>query len=174
MPFSNINIVLTPAQVAAIQAAINALKAPANMPVQFNLTKAERGSVPNISNERYPYVQRSVQIHAPTNPVLASGVAGLGVGTLAEATNDLTFYDQMKSFILQILQVVEIYKDTQQVAGGEAYNWMSELYKYSKQAALNQVPGADAVVDDLKTLFEGQGNEGDVPPPPPPPPTPTP
>ena len=169
MPFSNINITLTPKQVAAIQAAIDALKNPANMPVQFNLTKGERGSVPNISNERYPYVQRTVQIHAPNNPVLTNAVAGLGVGTLGEATNDLTFYDQMKSFILQILQVAEIYKDTQQVAGGEAFNWMSEFYKYAKQAALNQVPGADAVVDDLKTLFEGQGGVPvDTPPPPPP------
>jgi len=160
MPFSNINITLTPAQILAIQKAISELKNPSNMPVQFNLTKAERTSIPNISNERYPYVQRSVQIHGPTNPVLANGVAGLGVGTLAEATNDLTFYDQMKSFILQLLQVVEIYQDTQQVAGGEAFNWMEELYDYSKSAAKNQVPGADAVVDDLKTLFEGQGGPG--------------
>lgn len=134
------------------------------MPVQFNLTKGERGSVPNISNERYPYVMRAIKNHGPNNPILAAGVAGLGVGTLTEAGNDLTFYDQMEPFILQLLQLVEIYRDTQQVAGGEAFNWMSELYDYSKSAAKNQVPGADAVVDDLKTLFEGQGNTGPQPP----------
>ncbi|MBI4930346.1 MAG: hypothetical protein HY841_06255 [Bacteroidetes bacterium] len=153
MPFSNINIVLTGAQITAIQNAITALKAPANMPVQFNLTKAERKSVPNISNERYPYVQRAIQNHAPTNPNLVNGFAG----TTAEATNDLTFYDQMKSFILQLRQVTEIYEDTQQVAGSEAYTFTRVLYNTSKDASANQVPGADAVADDLGTLFEGQG-----------------
>lgn len=153
MPFSNINITLTPAQIAAIQSAINALKAPANLPVQFNLTKGERKSVPNISNERYPYVQRAIQNHAPTNPNLVSGFAG----TTAEASNDLTFYDQMKSFILQLRQVTEIYEDTQQVAGSEAYRFTRALYNTAQDAAANQVPGADAVADDLGTLFEGQG-----------------
>jgi len=156
MPFSNINIVLTGAQITAIQNAITALKAPANMPVQFNLTKAERRTVPNISNERYPYVQRAIQNHAPTNPNLVSGFAG----TTAEAANDLTFYDQLKSFILQLKQVMEIYQDTQQVAGSEAYTFTRALYNTSKDAAANQVPGADAVADDLGTLFEGQGGAG--------------
>lgn len=154
MPFTNINFIFTAAQIAAIQAALNVLKSPVNMPVQFNLTKEERTSVPNISNDRYPYVQRTIKNHAPNNPVLTAGAVGLGAGTLAEADNDLTFYDQMEPFILQIMQILEIYRDTQQVGGGEAYKWMRIFYKYSQQAAANNVPGSDAVVDDLKTLFD--------------------
>ncbi|MBI4946653.1 MAG: hypothetical protein HY840_09655 [Bacteroidetes bacterium] len=166
MPFSKINITLTAAQVTALQAAITALKNPANMPLQFNLTKAERTSLPNINNTRYPYVQRAIKNHGPNNAVLATGVAGLGVGTLAEAASDLTFYDQMENLTGQLAQILEIYKDTQQVAGSEAYIWTRQLYDYSKQAADNQVPGADAVVDDLSPMFEGQGgNQGSTPPP---------
>lgn len=159
MPFSKINITLTPAQVQAIQKAINELKNPANMPVQFNLTKKERTSLPNISNERYPYVQRSVQIHGPNNPGFVSGDAG----TQAEATNDLTYYDQVENFIQQLTQALEIYTDTQQVAGSEAFVWMRNLYGTAQLKAANQVPGADTVVDDLKPLFDKE-NTGDVPP----------
>jgi len=36
---------------------------------------------------------------------------------------------------------------------------MRQLYASAKLAAANNVPGADAVVDDLKSLFEGQGVE---------------
>ena len=143
----------------ALQKAIAELKNPANMPVQFNLTKAERKSVPNISNERYPFVQRAIQNHGPNNPNLVSGFAG----TQAEAANDLTFYDQVENFIGQLQQVIEIYQDTQQVAGSESYTWTRALYNTAKEAAENQVPGADAVVDDLSKLFEGQGPQNPPP-----------
>ncbi|MBI4945134.1 MAG: hypothetical protein HY840_01890 [Bacteroidetes bacterium] len=159
MPFSKINLTLSPAQMTAIQTAINALKSTANMPAQFNLTKAERRTLPNISNERYPYVQRAIKNHAPVNPNFVSGFAG----TVAEATNDLTFYDQVGNFIGQLKQIVEIYEDTQQVAGSEAYTWTRAFYNTAKSAAVNQVPGADAVVDDLASMFQ-IANNSDTPP----------
>ncbi|MBI4947924.1 MAG: hypothetical protein HY840_16155 [Bacteroidetes bacterium] len=159
MPFSKINITLTAAQLTAIQTAITALKAPANLPAQFNLTKDERTGLSNINNSRYPYVQRAVKNHAVANPGLVSGFAG----TLAEATNDFSFFDQMENFIGQLKQIVEIYEDTQQVAGSEAYVWTRELYRNAKAAAENQVPGADAVVDDLAPMFE-KASGADAPP----------
>jgi len=160
MPFNKINIILTPAQVTALQNAIDALQAPANLPVKFNLTKAERDSLQNISNTRYPYAQRSVQIHAPNFPQLVTGNAG----TLVEATNDFTFFNQMEVIIQQLRKVIEVYQDTQQVAGSECYVWMRELYRNSKAGAENQVPGADSVADDLATLFENQGPQTTPPP----------
>lgn len=160
MPFNKINITLTAAQMTAIQTALTALKAPANMPVQYNLTKDERRTLPNINNSRYPHVMRAIKNHGPNNPNLVSGFAG----TQVEATNDFTFFDQMENIIGQLLQIVEIYQDTQQVAGSEAYRWTRALYNTAKDAAANQVPGSDAVVDDLASLFEAQGNQGGTPP----------
>ena len=86
-------------------------------------------------------------------------------GTQAEATTDFTFYNQSEDVIQRLMQGVEIVTDTQHVAGSASYEWLRELYRSSKAAAENQVPGADTVVDDLKSLFEGQGNPG-IPPPP--------
>ncbi|MBI4947923.1 MAG: hypothetical protein HY840_16150 [Bacteroidetes bacterium] len=159
MPFNKINITLTPAEMSSIAAAIDTIIN--TLPVKYNLTKSERTSLSNINNERYPYVQRAIENHGPANPTLVSGYAG----TQAEATNDLVFYDQMKAHLLRLRQAVEIYEDTQQVAGSEAYTWTRMLYNSAKDAAANQVPGADTVADDLATLFGGQGS-GTPPPPP--------
>ena len=159
MPFNKINITFSPVQLAAIDAAITSILA--NLPVQFNLTKDERTELPNISDERYPYALRGIEIHGPNNPILVSGFAG----TQADATTDFTFYNQSEDIIQRLMQVVEIVTDTQHVAGSEAYEWLRELYRASKAAAENQVPGADTVVDDLKSLFEGQGDSpGEAPP----------
>ena len=163
MPFNKINITLTAAQITSIQTAIHALKSTANLPAQFNLTKAERRTLPNINSSRYPYVQRAIKNHGTNNAVLANGVAGLGAGTLTEAANDLTFYDQMENIIGQLMQIVEIYQDTQQVAGSEAYLWTRAFYNMAKSAAENHVPGSDAVADDLASMFE-KATSGDVPP----------
>ena len=157
MPFNKIDVVLSGPELTTIQNSITALLE--TLPVSFNLTKEERVELQNISNERYPYVQRAIENHAPANPILVTGIAG----TLAEAENDLAFYDQMENFIGQLKQVIEVYEDTQQVAGSEAYVWLREFYAASQRAAENQVPGSDAVVDDLATLFEDQGGGGSTP-----------
>jgi len=155
MPFSNINITFTPAQMANIEAAIVTILN--NLPVKFNLTKDERSSIQNIADERYPYAKRGIEIHGPNNPTLVTGFAG----TQAEATSDLTFFDQSQIVKLKLAKVMEIVTDTQQVAGGEAYTWLRNLYETAQMAAKNQVPGADSVVDDLSPLFENQGGGGD-------------
>ena len=159
MPFSNIDITLDSNQQASIQNALDDLLDVKNLPVQFNLTKAERTALQNIADERYPYVQRAIKNHGPLNPTLVSGFAG----NQKEADNDLLFFDQMEKFIGRLRQIIEIYQDTQQVAGSEAYKWTRALYNTAKDAAANQVPGADAVADDLAPLFE-QEDKGDTPP----------
>lgn len=151
MPFNKVNVQMTAAQLAAVQAGIDAILN--NLPSKFNLTVKERNDLPNIADERYPYAKRGVKNHAVANPALVSGFAG----TTANATTDFNYYDQLENILLQVLKVVEIVKDTQHVAGSEVYAWLRELYRSAKAAADNQVPGADAVADDLGKLFEGQG-----------------
>ncbi len=158
MPFNKVNTTLTLPQETAIQAAIDSLIT--NLVVKINLTKQERVQLSNIDNQRYAYVKRAIQNHATANPTLVSGFAG----TLAEANNDLNLYDQLQKYITQILKVLEMYQDLQQVAGSEAYTWFREFYSSAQKAADNNVAGADAVVDDLKPLFEGQGGITETPP----------
>jgi len=158
MPFNKINQTFTPTQQNNINDAIDVILA--NLPVKFNLTVDERGKLQNISDERYPYAKRGIEIHGPNNPAMVSGYAG----TQAEATNDMVFYDQSEVVIQKLLKVIEIVTDTQHVAGSEAYEWLRELYAAAQRAAVGQVPGADSVVTDLAPLFEGQGNTVEITP----------
>jgi hypothetical protein len=161
MPVNKLNIALTPVQVAAIQTAIDALNV--NVPFGLNLTKQERTELPNIQDERYAFVTKVIDNYAPVHPTLVSGFAG----TLTEARTDFELYRQLEPFIEQLRSVTEMYQDTQQVAGTEAYTFSREFYGTAQRAAENNVPGTDAIVDDLGQLFEQS-----PPPPPPPPPTP--
>jgi len=158
MPFNKINTTFTPEQEAAIDAAIQTIID--NLPVKFNLTVEERGELQNISDERYPYAQRGIEIHGQNNPTLVSGFAG----SQAEATTDFKFYNQSETIIQKLNKVTEIVTDTQHVAGSEAYDWLRELYASAQRGSKNQVPGADSVVNDLKTLFDKQGVPTATPP----------
>lgn len=159
MPFNKINKTHTPAQKAAIAAAIATIKS--NIAELVNLTMTEKGQLPNIDDTRYPYVRRAIKNHAVNHPELVSGFAG----TLAEANNDIDLYSECNSIILELDELKEFFVDLQHVAGAEAYKWFLEYYGSTERAKDNQVPGADAVYNDLKPLFDGQGPQN-------PPPTP--
>lgn len=158
MPFNKLNITLTAPEEAAIQGAIDALKT--NLPFGINLTKQERVELSNLQDERLSFVTKIIEDYAPANPGLVSGFAG----TLAEAQTDFTLYNQLRNFIGQMKSVVEMYEDTQQVAGSEDYTFSREFYASAQRGAENNVPGADAIVDDLGRLFEEQGQEQPVTP----------
>ena len=131
-----------------MQAAIDALNDA--LPFAVNLTKEERTELPNIQDERLAFVTKVIDNYAPANPTLVTGFAG----TLAEATTDFTLYRQLEPFIEQLRSVLEKFQDTQQLGGTEAYTFSREFYNTAKRAAENNVPGADAIADDLSALFD--------------------
>ncbi len=151
MPVNKIDITFTAAQVTAINGAIATIIS--NIPFAQNLTLAERDSVPNIQDNRYPYAQKAVEILAPANPILVSGFAG----TLAQAVTDWTLVKQFDTFIPDLLKLVEMFNDTRQVAASEVYAFLLEFYASAQRAAANNVPGADSIVEALAPLFAGQG-----------------
>jgi hypothetical protein len=157
MPVQRINQTFTALQETSMQTAIT--QGHASIPFAVNLTTHERGSIPNIQDERYPYAQRCIEIHAPANPNMVSGFAG----TLAEAQTDWDLINKSDNFILQLLQLVEKLQDTRHAAAGDLYAFFREFYRMAQAAAANQVPGADAVVADLEALFAGQGAQGQPP-----------
>jgi hypothetical protein len=158
MPSNKLNITLTAAQVTAIQGALDALKT--NLPFGLNLTNAERVALPNLQDSRLSFAEKIMDNYAPTNPTLVSGFAG----TLAEAQTDWTLYKQLRNIIVQLQSIMEIYGDTQQVAGSETYEFGLEFYATAQRASQNRVPGTDAIVNDLGSLFANQGPQPTPPP----------
>ena len=151
MPFNKLNLTFAQPQLDAINAAIDQILA--NIPFAVNLTKDERTSMPNVADERRAFVEKVIDNYAPSNPKLVSGFAG----TLPDAVTDLSLFRQFENPIERLASVVEIFKDTQQVAGSEAFAFSLEFYGSAQRAAANNMPGTDAIVDDLGQLFEGQG-----------------
>ncbi len=74
MAINKLDIVFTTDQVTAIDGAIDAINT--NFPFAQNLTEAEKDANQTIDNTRYPYVQRTVEIHIVNTPTLVSGFAG--------------------------------------------------------------------------------------------------
>ncbi len=161
MPTNQINIAFTDAQVTEINESITKINEA--FPFAINLTKQERQSLPGIDDERYPYVQKVMDNYAPNNANLVTGFAG----TLAEAQTDWTLVKQINDLLPKLESLIEKMRDTQQLAASENYTFMLEFYGTAQRAAQNKVPGADAIVDDLKPLFDKQGPQT-----PPTPPTP--
>lgn len=155
MPTNQLNITLTAAQVTAITTAITSLQT--NLPFGLNLSAEEKVKLQNIKDKRYPYAQRTITMHAPGNPRLQPAYM-----TLSDATTDFTLYNQLNSIVLALQGILEMYTDTQAVAGHESYEYLKEFYNSAKRAKEQNVPGADAVYQDLKTLFEEQGGNGGV------------
>jgi len=154
MPTNKINISFTTLQMTAITGAAATINT--NMPFAINLTEQERQDTPNIENSRYPYVERTIDIHAPGNPLLVSGFAY----TLPEAQTDWTLLKQCDQLLPLFRAIVEKLEDTRQLAASELYAFFLEFYATAKRAAANNVPGADTVVADLAPLFANQGPSG--------------
>lgn len=153
MPTNKIDITLTPAQKIAIQKAIDILKS--NLPFGVSLTRQERTELSDLKDEHISFVERVIDDHAPVNLNLVNGFGG----TLAQAQSDLTLYQELRTYILQLRRVLEMYEDTQQLAGSEAYTFSRVFYHSAMVAAQNHEAGAEAIVTDLDHLYDEQGRK---------------
>jgi hypothetical protein len=66
---------------------------------------------------------------------------------------DTTGLRVLEISLQQLLQGVD---DTVMIAGSEAYNQSLVFYNAVKEAARQDIPGAKAIYDDLKTRFPGR------------------
>lgn len=144
------NNTFTQAQIDKIKADI--LDMHAQSP--FLVTLGNEGDdLQSVDDERYPYVDRTVKIHAVNHPNLVSGFHG----TTAEATSDWTFVNQADSLIPLVEEFLTALKDSRKLAAAESYEFMRGVYGTSQDADAAGVAGAKEVVDDLSPLFAGQG-----------------
>ena len=83
--------------------------------------------------------------------------------SLVNMQNDLTLFTQLDELVGIVNQLCEKLEDTRLLAGSESYVSALTLYKLFGSAADAGVPGADAIVAQLKTRFAGQGGAGTAP-----------
>ena len=146
---NRVSATLTPEQVATVKTALQQIREA--LPFLIGLTTDERQTLPkmNIANRSFTEDALNVIDHNPGifPPYL----------DLAELRKDLQLYDQLGALVTLANQLCELMRDTQILAGSEAYVTALTGYKMAGAAASSGVPGAKTVYDLLKKRFEGQG-----------------
>jgi hypothetical protein len=77
-------------------------------------------------------------------------------------TTDFTDAHGIMPLKVTMQQVLQTIDDTQMLAGSEAYQAALVFYSSAKTAAKQNVPGAKAVYDTLKTRFPGTSRRNET------------
>jgi hypothetical protein len=138
------------------QTKINEVKALLT-PYIVALTPAERHELPKMGEKTISFVEKAYDF-AQQNPNLVPPYLDLDLfGTDFEDAHGLwTLVNSMR-------QLEENASDTEMTAGSEAYQAALVFYKSVKMAAAQDIPGAKAVYEELKTRFpSGKRKHGDA------------
>jgi hypothetical protein len=154
MPYQNISAALSDTQrIAVIQ---HFTDAAAIMPFVVNLTMAERIALPKMADGNLPFVGKALA-YAEANPMFVPPYANV-----PELRKDFNLSSQLTLIAQSLNMLAEKVNDTNTAVGSEAYVTALAFYNTVKQAAKMNVPGADAIYQDLRTRFPGNP----TPPPP--------
>ena len=152
---NRLNITATAAQITAVKTAYQTILT--NLPFLLGLTTGERTSLPAIDVSNKTFTEDAISAGVNNAGLLPSYVSPAGMQT------DLTLFTQLDELIALHNQLGEKLQDTQLLAGSEAYVGALTLYKLFGSAADAGVAGSDAIYNQLKQRFAGQGGGGNAP-----------
>jgi hypothetical protein len=118
-------------------------------PYVVALTPAERHELPKMGEKTISFVEKAYDF-AQQNPNLVPpylDMAAFGV--------DFGDAHGLWTLVNSIRQLEENASDTEMTAGSEAYQAALVFYKSVKMAAAQDIPGAKAVYEELRTRFPG-------------------
>jgi hypothetical protein len=133
---------------AQAQTKINEVKA-LLAPYVIALTPAERHELPKMGEKTISFVEKAYDF-AKQNPNLVPPYLDM-----AAFGADFEDAHGLWTLVNSIRQLEENAGDTEMTAGSEAYQAALVFYKSVKLAAEQDVPGAKAVYEELKTRFPG-------------------
>jgi hypothetical protein len=113
----------------------------------FNLTANERQSLRIMGDKSIAFVQKALE-YAENNPALLPPYLNL-----AEAQKDFALTHDLYGILQQINILQRAVEDTMMVAGSEAYDAALIFYNSVKGASRVNVPGSEAVYNDLQQRF---------------------
>jgi hypothetical protein len=154
-----ISATLSPADKAAVITKINEIKA--LLPFLINLTVAEKSALPKMSTFRDGMDEAFAQEMAAHPEMVPTFV------DTTELAADRALRLALRDVMQQLAALCEGVEDTQTAAGVDTYMAYLSFYSNVKQAAKRNVPGANAVLTNLKRFFPRTGSTT-------PPPAPTP
>ncbi len=149
---NRVNARLNSDDVTAIKQAIQEISY--RMPFLLGLTLEGRKKFVKINRSNKLFVADALEVARENPSVLPYYL------TVNDLENDYILFLQLNEILLPLEQLYEKGRDTQIMAGSEAYQTSLVLYKLTRVAAEAGMPGMDTGHARLKVRFEGQGPQG--------------
>lgn len=117
-------------------------------PYLIALTPDDRQNLPKMSDKTQPFVEK-VFDYTATNPEFAPAFV-----SVPELKVDLAAFSDLASLLQLAEPLCNNLRDTEMLAGSEAYTAALAYYNSVKQAARMNVPNAKTILEDLSKRFE--------------------
>ncbi len=147
---NRISRVLATEEITSIQDSIGSLKSALNF--LQNLTPQERKNMPKINSANKIFAEDSIHI-LENRPAWIPDML-----TAEEARKDLSLFEQLDPIILELESLLRQMKDTQIIAGSEAYRVALSVYSLADAARKIPMEGAQSSYQLLKTRFSQSTN----------------
>jgi len=142
-----ISLTIPAETMATINTSLTALNAALANVLLFNLTADERKAMRVMGDKSIAFVQKALE-YAENNPALLPPYLDL-----PEAKKDFALAHDLYGILQQINTLQRAVEDTMMVAGSEAYDAALIFYNSVKGASRVNVPGSEAVYNDLQQRF---------------------
>ena len=150
MSVNRISLDVTDAKKAEVAGKTSALAA-STKELEVIVTKEELDGSPKIADGRIPFVQKNAD-YSVSNPEHRPMVLDND-----EFQKDVKTFLALREMARPLRQILEGIETAMAVAGSEAYFAARDYYKQVQLNAKMGVPGAQAIYDDLRQLFEQSG-----------------
>ncbi len=135
---------------------LNALNTALKNVLVFNLTAEERQSLRIMGDKTLAFVQKSIE-YAEANPSLTPVYLDMD-----EAKKDFALTHDLYSILQKVNTLQRAIEDTMMVAGREAYDAALIFYNSVKGASRVNVPGSEAVYNDLQQRFAVKPKKAEI------------
>jgi hypothetical protein len=132
---------------------INGISSSMSGVLLFNLTGEERQGLRTMGDKSLAFVRNSLD-YADANPTLVPAYLDL-----PEAKKDFALTGDLLNILQRVNTLQRAIEDTMMVAGSEAFDAASVFYNSVKGASRVNVPGSEAVYNDLQKRYPGHSKK---------------
>ena len=137
-------------ELQTVESSIQALKETLPDFIQ-EITPDEKNSVPAMGDKSFAFVQKAFEYSNHNAFMVPSFVI---LSDFQKQQESIEIFRRLSEHLAVLLKGME---DTSYMISSDAYKNALAIYKQTKEAAKNNVPGAQTIYEDLKVRFESQG-----------------
>jgi hypothetical protein len=121
------------------------------LPFLLQLDPSVKRTMPTMDDNRAPFVTKCLQYASKDENIVPPYV------DLVELDKDIALFNNLQNLSREVNRLAEMINDTRIAAGSDAYVASLSIYNSVKHASKMNVPGTQAILNDLKKAFDGQG-----------------